>query len=147
MPNDSALTHMGSNCGKRLRFGLALLLWTNGSLSMADNTRREEADRAVGEFSRLHFFAEGMGMHISPNLTRYTPGFYQQNSVIREFQQNFEKIARHRWGVVFNDSKLAGFFNVKYKSMDVGVLGCVVCHSGKAAVQYIVGLGNKKIDV
>jgi hypothetical protein len=31
--------------------------------------------------------------------------------------------------------------------MQMGVLGCVACHSGKAAGQYIVGLGNKTIDV
>ena len=31
--------------------------------------------------------------------------------------------------------------------MNVGVFGCVVCHSGKAAGKYIVGLGNKNIDV
>ena len=30
--------------------------------------------------------------------------------------------------------------------MNIGVLGCVACHGGKAAGQYIVGLGNKNID-
>jgi hypothetical protein len=31
--------------------------------------------------------------------------------------------------------------------MQVGVLGCVACHSGKAAGVYVIGLGNKNIDV
>ncbi len=52
-----------------------------------------------------------------------------------------------RWGLNLVDGKIQGFFNVPYKNMQMGVLGCVACHSGKAAGQYIVGLGNKNIDV
>jgi mono/diheme cytochrome c family protein len=45
------------------------------------------------------------------------------------------------------DNKIQGLFNEPYEGMQVGVLGCVACHGGKAAGQYIVGLGNKNIDV
>lgn len=51
-----------------------------------------------------------------------------------------------RWGLIVKDNKVKGLFNEPYKGMNIGVLGCVACHGGKAAGQYIVGLGNKNID-
>ena len=52
-----------------------------------------------------------------------------------------------RWGLIFKNNEAKGIFSVPYKGMQVGVLGCVACHSGKAAGEYVVGLGNKNIDV
>jgi mono/diheme cytochrome c family protein len=130
----------------RAVFGFTMIAST-GSPANAEPTRREEANRATAEFSRLHFFSDGMGMHTSPNLTSIRPMPMVKNRSIEDFRRGFEKIARDRWGLPFDDGKLAGFFNVIYKEMQVGVMGCVVCHSSKAAGQYIVGLGNKNIDV
>ena len=52
-----------------------------------------------------------------------------------------------RWGLIFKDGEAKGIYAVPYEGMQVGVLGCVACHSGKAAGDYIIGLGNKNIDV
>ncbi len=52
-----------------------------------------------------------------------------------------------RWGLILRDNKAQGIYSVPYEGMQVGVLGCVACHSGKAAGEYIIGLGNKNIDV
>ncbi len=52
-----------------------------------------------------------------------------------------------RWGLVFKDGEAKGINSVPYEGMQIGVLGCVACHSGKAAGEYIIGLGNKNIDV
>lgn len=51
-----------------------------------------------------------------------------------------------RWGLIVENNKVKGLFNEPYEGMNIGVLGCVACHGGKAAGQYIVGLGNKNID-
>jgi hypothetical protein len=55
-------------------------------------------------------------------------------------------VFRRRWGVNYQDGAPVGLTNVSYRGSSVGVLGCVACHSGRAAGQYIVGLGNKNID-
>lgn len=51
-----------------------------------------------------------------------------------------------RWGLIVQDNKVRGLFNEPYKGLNIGVLGCVACHGGKAAGEFIVGLGNKNID-
>ena len=49
--------------------------------------------------------------------------------------------------MLIENNKIKGLFSEPYEGMKVGVMGCVACHSGKAAGQYIIGLGNKNIDV
>src|SRR5690606_25961673 len=53
---------------------------------------------------------------------------------------------KRRYGFETEGDKLMGVFNIKYKGMDIGVLGCTACHSGRAAGILIPGLGNKIID-
>lgn len=106
------------------------------------SSRLDEHHEAVELFENLHFFAEGRGMMLSPGLiSAYdlaVPGLGLIN------RENFSA----RWGIVFNDEdEISGLHNVEYKGHRVGVVGCVVCHSGRAAGQFIVGLGNKNIDV
>ena len=101
---------------------------------------REAADLAAKEkFLNLHFFTEGRGMHIAPGMI----GVYRATAKTGIYDGPFAK----RWGLnVLENHRVAGLFDVNYKGMRVGVVGCVVCHSGKAAGQFIVGLGNKRFD-
>lgn len=64
----------------------------------------------------------------------------------RDKSDPITKFIEKRYGFTVVDKKLVGVFNVKYKNMDVGVLGCTACHSGKAAGVFVPGLGNKTID-
>jgi mono/diheme cytochrome c family protein len=120
-------------------FAAAILLWANAGLAMS----RVEADReAKKAFQQLQFFHEGRGMMLSPGLISaynlFVPGLGAVDS----------KTFSGRWGVVFNDEgKISGLNQVEYKGHNIGVMGCVACHSGRAAGQFIVGLGNKNIDV
>lgn len=55
----------------------------------------------------------------------------------------------HRWGINWNDfeHRPEGLFDVRDGKHTVGVLGCIACHSGRAAGQFIIGIGNKNVDV
>ena len=82
-------------------------------------------------------------MHISPELIRTI-------DVAEKYSQKTGKdfpILKHRYGLHQVDSKMIGLFKVNYQRMKVGVLGCVACHSRKASGQFIIGIGNKNIDV
>jgi len=96
----------------------------------------------VEAFKSLNFFYKGRGMAISPDLIK----LYESMSNARIGTGELGPIYQ-RWGLVLEDNKVKGIYSVPYEGMKVGVLGCVACHSGKAAGEYIVGLGNKNIDV
>ena len=111
--------------------------------TLSDSTQTREqrlADDAAAkeEFHHLNFFAEGRGMHLAPGMWDLWTKYATQKNI---------SIFQNRWGLNVNGKTIEGIFNVPYKNMDVAVLGCVACHSGKAAGQYIIGLGNKNIDV
>lgn len=116
------------------------LLFSYGLTHSQASTRQIEADSAAETFMNWHFFENGRGMTLSPNMSRllWMIGD-EQESPINDFLQK-------RYGLLFRKGKMAGVFNVKYKGMDVGVLGCTACHSGKAAGIFVAGLGNKTID-
>ena len=124
---------------------LALLIAAGGLPSLPAAKllprNRQAADLAAKEkFLKLHFFAEGRGMHIAPGLI----GAYNATAKTGIY----DGIIGKRWGMnVLENHRVAGLFDVNYKGMRVGVVGCVVCHSGKAAGQFIVGLGNKRFDI
>jgi hypothetical protein len=106
-------------------------------------SRIQNHENAVSAISKLNFFKNGRGMIISPDMIK----LYDQ--IGKRFGIGAEDagILNKRWGVNLVDKKIQGIFTEDYKGMKIGVLGCVACHSGKAAGQYIVGLGNKTIDV
>jgi mono/diheme cytochrome c family protein len=113
------------------------------SLSLfAQDVRQERHDEAVKALSGLNFFYKGRGMAITPNLVNIYH-FLSQVGVGTEDRGSLNR----RWGLQLQDNKVKGLFTVPYEGMNMGVLGCVACHSGKAAGEYIVGLGNKNIDV
>jgi hypothetical protein len=103
---------------------------------------RALADKKAKEaFYELNFFANGGGMHTVPGLIElYEASVWTGTSAF------FKKMFQHSWGFNVQNNRIVGLYAVDYKKMKVGVLGCVVCHSGKAAGQYVIGLGNKNID-
>ena len=108
----------------------------------AQDVRTEQHQEAIEAFKNLNFFYKGRGMAISPDLIKLYEAMGQRGMGT----QNLGPIYQ-RWGLIFENNKAKGMFSVPYEGMQVGVLGCVACHSGKAAGEYIIGLGNKNIDV
>lgn len=116
-----------------------LILLTLISLPAFAQDRANSAKEAVETFRHLNFYYKGRGMAVSPDLIK----FWESTKKLGMGQG----VIAARWGFNIVDKEIQGLFNVPYEGMQVGVLGCVGCHSGKAAGQYIVGLGNKNIDV
>jgi hypothetical protein len=105
-------------------------------------TAEQSHQQAIHEIKNLHFFYDGKGMSISPDLIK----FYDLYKMIFKTIDN-KSALNQRWGLNLVNNNIVGLFEVPYKKMNIGVLGCVACHSGKAAGEFIVGLGNKTIDV
>lgn len=125
--------------GWRGCFAAIVLSWATAGHAVS----RLEADRETKKaFQDLHFFSEGRGMTISPGLISAYNIFVPGLGVVNR------ETMTERWGILFNDEdKISGLHDVEYKTHRVGVMGCVACHSGRAAGQFVVGLGNKNIDV
>ena len=122
------------------------------SVAADDSENRiERHNNAIDILSKTHFFRNGKGMVLSPDVTKVFKHAAKVFGLPRwEDKGNGDNPLlsfSDRWGLNVVDGKIKGFFNVEYKKMDVGVLACTICHSGKAAGQYIIGLGNKNIDV
>jgi hypothetical protein len=108
----------------------------------AQDARQERHEEALKALSELNFFYKGRGMSITPDLVN----LYNFMSKLGVGTGETGTL-NSRWGLTLLDNKVKGLYTVPYERMNVGVLGCVACHSGKAAGQYIIGLGNKNIDV
>ncbi len=109
--------------------------------TFAQDVRLERHQEATEAFKNLNFFYKGRGMMVSPEIiTVY------EWAGDRSLGTGDLGLIYQRWGLVIEDNKVKGLFNEPYEGMNIGVLGCVACHSSKAAGQYIVGLGNKNID-
>ena len=126
---------------------LILLTILASMSSYATQDRAKLHEKAQEIFTNWHFFEKGRGMTISPNLSRFMwmLGEDRQDKSLNKADFVTRYISK-KYGLVTRDDKLMGVFNVKYKQMDVGVLGCTACHSGKAAGIFVPGLGNKTID-
>lgn len=108
----------------------------------AQDVRQDRHLEAVEAFKNLNFFYKGRGMAVSPDLIRLYDSMSKLGLGTSENGPLYQ-----RWGFVVQENKVRGLFSEPYEGMQVGVLGCVACHSGKAAGQFIVGIGNKNIDV
>lgn len=128
---------------KKILLLISLFCPTILSPSLLADVRVLKHEKAADTFTHWHFFENGRGMTITPNLSRLMWMLGEDRQEKSDSVTNF--IAR-KYGFVVKDEKLMGVFNVKYKGMDVGVLGCTACHSGKAAGVFVPGLGNKTID-
>jgi mono/diheme cytochrome c family protein len=99
-----------------------------------------EADKVAKDaFRNLTFFAEGRGMAMTPGLV----GSYKLVS----WTGAFDGMMRDRWGLIMEDRIPIGLTEVSYQGMRIGAIGCAMCHTGRAAGQTIVGLGNKTFDI
>lgn len=124
------------------------------NLNASPLEREKMHDKAADIFTNWHFFENGRGMTISPNLSRFMwmlgedrQAEHKELKLTKQQKADFvTEFISKKYGLIVKDKKLMGIFNVKYKDMDVGVLGCSACHSGKAAGVFIPGLGNKTID-
>ena len=107
----------------------------------ADERRREALD-AAQVILGTQLFTNGRGMHI-------VPGIFDLYELISrpEIPVNLVKPVHEVLGFNMIGRKAVGLFNVQIQDTTVGVLGCVGCHSGRAAGRFIVGVNNKNIDV
>jgi mono/diheme cytochrome c family protein len=108
----------------------------------AQDIRMDRHLEATEAFKSLNFFYKGRGMAISPDLIKLYEFMSQLGTGVQDLGPIYQ-----RWGLIFQNNQAKGIYSVPYEGMKVGVLGCVACHSGKAAGEYIIGLGNKNIDV
>ncbi len=107
------------------------------------NDRQTLHNLAEAEWFSTHFFENGRGMTISPDLSIFFGGLGKQDIPSLLMDPIIEKRYGFFPGV---NTRYMGVFEVEYKSMRLAVLGCTGCHSGRAAGITIPGLGNKTID-
>lgn len=135
--------------GEVMKYLILMVLSFN--LFAEDSNRIRAHEEAVKAVHDLHFVMEGRGMTLTPDAVRMFDFMakFLGTSTPQDGKRNLDKqtMFTKRWGLIDIDGKIKGFFNVPYKEMQIGAMGCAVCHSGKAAGHYIVGLGNKNIDV
>lgn len=105
-------------------------------------TRSDRDQHAKEALKNLNFLYKGRGMVISPDLVKFYDILQSRGIAVGD-----NGILNQRWGLNLKDKEIKGFFSIPYKGMQMGVLGCLACHSAKAAGRYIIGLGNKNIDV
>lgn len=105
--------------------------------------RQKQHETASEEFLNTHFFENGRGMTLSPDLSIFF-GTLKKPAFPSLF---VDPVVVKRYGFIQGDKqRYMGVFEVEYKKMRLAVLGCTACHSGKAAGVLIPGLGNKTID-
>lgn len=121
---------------------LYVLLLTFAIHTHADDGRLQAHQKAAKDFHQLNFFADGRGMILAPGLLTAYQWAIPKLGLIDKTR------ITDRWGMIYDDNgKIAGLHEGQFKNLRLGVLGCAGCHSGRAAGQYIIGLGNKNIDV
>lgn len=127
--------------GSNMKILLLLCFVFTTNITLANN-RIDRDISAKKQLSELNFFYKGRGMVISPDMVKMYEALRKRGIGVSQ-----TGMLNKRWGLNLKDNEIKGFFNIPYKNMSMGVLGCVACHSGRAAGQYIIGLGNKNIDV
>ncbi len=120
--------------------GLALFLVASSCWGGAPD-RRQQAIHAAREFSESHLFTSGRGIHLPAGLISY----YERAQSTR-LRPHLIGVGGFLTGVNLEDRSPVGLLEARYQDLRVGVLGCVVCHSGRAAGRLVIGLGNKRID-
>lgn len=93
---------------------------------------------AKDAFRGVTFFSEGRGMAMAPGVI----GAYKS----LRWTGIYDSMLRERFGVVMEGREPVGLKEVNYHGMRIGAIGCAMCHTGRAAGQTIVGLGNKRFD-
>lgn len=113
------------------------------STASAQGDRRAEAAAAVAEFSNTHNFSHGRGLAVVPGVFELVE--LLGGSPLEPVQR---RLLAQSFGLNMNEQgRPVGLFTLEEREYSLGVFGCVACHSGKAAGQVYIGLGNKTIDV
>lgn len=128
-------------------FVVLALLPAVSALADASPSRSQANREAQKQFLELNFFSQGRGMHLSPGLITYFTKAMDKLPSPGNRRLDMRRWFTRRWGLTFEGKELIGVFDEDYEKLRVGALGCVACHSSRAAGQFVVGLGNKNIDV
>lgn len=105
--------------------------------------RRAAAAAAEQEFAATHNFSHGRGLAI-------VPGVFELVELLSEppLRPAHRRLLEESFGLNLSpEGRAVGLFPLKTPEYSLGAFGCVACHSGKAAGQVYIGLGNKGIDV
>lgn len=124
-----------------MRHVLIAALLLAGAAHAAD--RQAEAAAAAAEFVATHNFVNGRGLAV-------VPGVFELVDLLGEPPLNpiHKRVLQGAFGINMTEQgRPIGLFPLKQDGYALGAFGCVVCHSGKAAGQTYIGLGNKEIDV
>lgn len=122
-------------------FSIVSFFILNSAHSQQILDRQEMHESAAQEFLNTHFFEQGRGMTISPDLTVFLGDLKSPPSGLKD------SIIIKRYGFLPGEKNtFVGVFKENYKNMELAILGCTGCHSGRAAGVLVPGLGNKTID-
>lgn len=91
----------------------------------------------------LQFFHKAKGMILPPGF----PPVKAESPVTKGTLTLAAQILNAQLGVIVDHGQVIGYHQIPYEGHRVGVIGCAMCHVGKAAGRVIPGLGNKNIDV
>ena len=126
-----------------MRPALLLALVLAAAPARAQIDRRAEAAVATREFVATHNFSHGRGLAI-------VPGIFELVELLGEppLRPIYRRLLEESFGLNMTpEGRAVGLFPLKEPGYSLGAFGCVACHSGKAAGQVYIGLGNKSIDV
>jgi mono/diheme cytochrome c family protein len=112
-------------------------------ISEVDTYRSRSAKDAEAALLNLNFFYNGRGMLAPPNF----PPFLLDSNLGETAVEIAKGTLRRNYGIIVEDKKAIGVFQGSYKGVNASLVGCAVCHTGRAAGYTIPGLGNKNIDV
>jgi cytochrome c553 len=99
---------------------------------------QSSAERELLEFQ---LFTDGRGMVLSPRVAKklFATAASPLWPLVRATGES-------RGGMIAQGRGFIGLHAVRYRESEAAVLGCAMCHAGKAAGRLIPGLGNKTID-
>lgn len=122
-------------------FLLSSLLFS--SQAMAVDQRQQKNMAAQKALLELNFFHNGRGMILPPGF----PPLSAENPLTRLGLIAMTKHLQNQYGVIVHQGRVTGFSQTRFEGIRVGVIGCAMCHTGKAAGIFIPGLGNKNFDL
>ena len=136
---------------KHIIFGIlltALMAWYGVRVSVfshatATPDRGVQSKIAAQALLDLEFMYEGRGMVAPPNL----PPYRLDSSFGRRTVHALRGLLEDDFGLIVENDAVIGYHDKEYKNHHVGVVGCAVCHAGRAAGVFVPGLGNKTIDI
>ncbi len=105
--------------------------------------RAAQAKIASRALLDLDFMFEGRGMVAPPNL----PPYRLDSPLGRQTVAALKSLLEDDFGLIVEGETVIGYHDKDYKNHHVGVVGCAVCHAGRAAGVFVPGLGNKTIDI